>query len=66
MDKRAIASKLLALRGEIAQAEVARAIGISRSALAMYESGKRIPRDSIKVKLAAYYKKSVQSIFFTS
>lgn len=66
MDKRAIASKLLALRGEIAQVEVARAIGISRSALAMYESGKRIPRDSIKVKLAAYYKKSVQSIFFTS
>ena len=32
----------------------------------MYENDQRVPRDSIKVKLAGYYKKSVQSIFFTN
>nr|DAE59471.1 MAG TPA: hypothetical protein [Caudoviricetes sp.]DAK89788.1 MAG TPA: hypothetical protein [Caudoviricetes sp.]DAZ21113.1 MAG TPA: hypothetical protein [Caudoviricetes sp.] len=30
----------------------------------MYECGERIPRDSVKVKLAQYYEKTVQSIFF--
>lgn len=44
--------------------EVAEAIGVTKSAIAMYESGKRIPRDEIKIKLANFYKKSVSSIFF--
>lgn len=44
--------------------EVAEAIGITRSAVAMYERGDRVPRDDIKAKLAAYYKRSVSSIFF--
>ena len=44
--------------------EVAKAIGISVSAISMYENGERIPRDSIKIKLAAYFNKSVQEIFF--
>nr|DAF29683.1 MAG TPA: hypothetical protein [Caudoviricetes sp.] len=30
----------------------------------MYECGERIPRDSVKVRLAQYYEKTVQSIFF--
>ena len=30
----------------------------------MYETGKRIPRDEIKIKLADYYQKTVQQIFF--
>lgn len=34
------------------------------SALGMYETEKRVPRDTIKVKLAAYYKTSVQWIFY--
>lgn len=66
LDKKEIANKLLSLRGDKAQAEVARAVGISRSALGMYENGNRIPRDYIKEKLANYYGQSVQSLFFTS
>jgi hypothetical protein len=31
----------------------------------MYEIGKRIPCDEIKIKIAKYYKKSVQYIFLT-
>ncbi|QHF59202.1 hypothetical protein Bateq7PJ16_3396 [Bacillus subtilis] len=30
----------------------------------MYETGQRIPRDEIKIKLADYYQKTVQQIFF--
>ena len=52
------------LRGNKSQDEVAKAIGISKSALSMYENGSRVPRDEIKVRLANYYKKSVQHIFF--
>ena len=50
-----IAKRLLKLRGEKSREEVARANGISASALAMYEIGERIPRDEIKVSLAKYY-----------
>lgn len=44
--------------------EVASAIGISTSALAMYENAMRIPRDETKIKIAKYYGRSVQEIFF--
>ena len=46
-----------------ARAEVAANLGISVSALTMYENGARIPRDEMKIKIAAYYGKSVQEIF---
>ena len=59
-----IGKKLKELRGNKTQAEVAKAIGISVSALSMYEQNERVPRDGTKIKLAAYFKKSVQSIFF--
>jgi transcriptional regulator with XRE-family HTH domain len=59
-----IGKRLLELRGEKSQAEVTQAVGISDSALSMYECGERIPRDSVKVKLAQYYKTTVQKIFF--
>ncbi len=62
MDK--IAERLTQLRGDRSREEVAKAIGISVSAISMYENGERIPRDSIKIKLAAYFNKSVQEIFF--
>ena len=35
--------KLIALRGNKTQEEVAKALGISVSALSMYEQGRRIP-----------------------
>ena len=56
---------LVQLRGEKTQETVARDVGISVSSLAMYETEKRVPRDEIKIKLANYYKRSVQEIFFT-
>lgn len=46
------------------QDEVASVIGISKSALAMYETGRRVPRDEIKIKIAAYYKVSIVNLFF--
>lgn len=59
-----IGAKLSALRGKRSQAEVAEDLGISVSALSMYECGNRIPRDEIKVRIANYYGKSVSEIFF--
>lgn len=58
--------KLRELRGEKSQAEVAKAIGVSDSALSAYENGDRVPRDEIKVRLAQYYNKTVQEIFFAN
>ena len=58
--------KLRKLRGNRTVEEVANAIGVSRSAIVMYESEERIPRDEIKMRLALYYKKTVQYIFFAN
>lgn len=58
-----VAEKLVKLRGDKSRETVAKACGISISALAMYERGERIPRDDIKVRLAEYYNRSVNFIF---
>ena len=55
-----VAERLQRLRGERSREEVAKAVGVSISAIAMYENGERIPRDGIKLKIAEYYQKSVQ------
>lgn len=60
-----IAKKLVELRGEKTREEVAKAIGVSVSAVGMYENGERIPRDFIKIRIAKYYNRSVEEIFFT-
>lgn len=46
MDSHVIGQTLIKLRGNRTQEEVAKAIGISKSALSMYERGERIPRDA--------------------
>lgn len=53
------------LRGDKTQEEVARAVGITKSAWAMYERGERIPRDEVKIQIARYFGKTVQEVFFT-
>lgn len=58
-----IGKRLRSLRGEKSMQSVADAIGISRSALAMYEIGDRIPRDEIKLKICQYYGVGI-NIFF--
>lgn len=65
LDKRKIGRKLVLLRGNKTREEVAADLGISCSALGMYEQGNRIPRDEIKIKIATYYGKSVEEIFFS-
>ena len=57
---------LRALRGERTQDEIANAIGITKSAWAMYERGERVPRDEVKIQIARYFGKTVQEVFFTS
>jgi putative transcriptional regulator len=64
MNKALIAEKLVQLRGEKSREEVALSVGISVSALQMYENGQRVPRDEIKIKLANYYNVTVQALFF--
>lgn len=66
MSAKFIGEKLVELRGDKTQEEVARAVGISASALSMYERGERIPRDNIKIRLSSYYKKPIHKIFFSS
>lgn len=56
--------KIRELRGDKTQSTVAEAIGITKSALAMYERDERRPRDEVKVKLANYFGCSVAEIFY--
>ena len=64
MDAKKIGATLIKLRGKRTQQEVADANNITVSAIGMYERGERIPRDEIKIRLANYYGKSVDDIFF--
>lgn len=57
-------NRLRALRGEKSLEEVAKATGLTRSAIFMYETEERIPRDENKVALANYFGKTVQELFF--
>ncbi len=59
-----VGSKLRSLRGNETLQATADAIGITKSALAMYEKDKRVPRDEVKVRVAKYYGVTVQSLFF--
>lgn len=56
--------QLKILRGKNSQDEIARQIGITKSSWAMYERGERVPRDEIKIKIANFFGKTVQEIFF--
>ena len=59
-----VAERLIKARGDKKREEVASAIGVSLSAIAMYENGERIPRDETKIKLAEFYYKTVPELFF--
>lgn len=52
------------LRGEKSREKVAKDNSISVSAICMYENGRRVPRDEIKIRLANYYGVEVSDIFF--
>ena len=56
--------QLKKLRGNSSQDEIAKQIGITKSSWAMYERGERVPRDEVKIKIANFFGKTVQEIFF--
>ena len=64
MNIKKIGERLVSLRGDKTQATVANAVGISVSALSMYEQGNRMPRDEIKIRLAEYFGTTIESIFY--
>lgn len=64
MERTEAGKKLVELRGNKSQEEVAKAVGITQSALSMYERGERTPRDDVKIKLANYFEADVAFIFF--
>ncbi len=66
MEGNQIGQRLIKLRENRQREAVARDLGISLSALAMYERGERVPRDEVKIKIANYYGTTVQEIFFAS
>lgn len=59
-----IGEELKTLRGDRPREEIALAVGVTVSAIAMYESGARMPRDTVKTALAEYYGKTVGDLFF--
>lgn len=65
IDVRKIGQRLTELRGLRSREEVARSLGVSTSALAMYELGYRMPKDDVKIKLAEFYAMPVGDLFFT-
>jgi transcriptional regulator with XRE-family HTH domain len=59
-----IGRRLMILRGERTQKEVALAVGVSDSAIRQYERGRRMPRYDIMGLIARYFKISIQALFF--
>lgn len=68
MDKEKIGMVLTRLRKERGETafDVANAVGISQSAVYMYENGIRIPRDEIKIELSKHFNVPVEEIFFAN
>ena len=58
--------KKVRLEKGLTQQEVADKTNISISMLAMMENGYRRGSDETKIKLAKFYKKSVESLFFAN
>lgn len=63
-DRATIGERLRRLRGERTLEAVADALKVSSMAVSLWERGERMPGDDMKVKIAAYYGRTVMSIFF--
>lgn len=64
MNQIAVGKRIRSLRGSESQQALADKLRISKSALAMYERGERVPRDEVKVRIARHFNASIESIFF--
>lgn len=56
---------LINLRGEESRQKVAKDLGITPQALGMIERGDRTPSLELAKKIADYYEKTIDEIFFT-
>ena len=56
--------RLIKARGDMRRKEATGRRGISLAALSMYESGSRVPRDELKIKMAKLYGTTVGYLFF--
>jgi putative transcriptional regulator len=65
LDIEKVRQNLIRLRGKRSQSSIAKDLGIATSTYGMYELGKRIPSDDVKIKIAKLYHKTVQYIFFS-
>ena len=59
-----VGERLRELRGSRTLGDVASELGVTAMAVSLWERGERMPTDDMKVKIAAYYKRTVTSIFF--
>lgn len=57
--------KMITLRGDRSLREISEEIGIPYSTYAMIETGRRFPRKELAMKLARFYKVTVDELFFT-
>lgn len=64
MNQVAMGQRIRALRGAESRQDLATKLQVSKSALAMYERGERVPRDEVKFRMARYFNVSIESIFF--
>lgn len=66
MDNNYIGDNLRYLRKKkgVTQTEVAKALGIPTTTYNAYETGQNVPRDEVKLKIASYFNRTVQFIFF--
>ena len=62
--KMTIGEKLKKLRGKKTQVEISKELGVLPSTYSNYENDYRVPNDEIKKRIAMYYKKTVDEIFF--
>ena len=65
---KSIGEKLATLRNDrnLTQKELGIEVGVSTASIAMYELDERVPRDEIKKRIANFFGKTVQEIFFYS
>lgn len=63
MGNQNILRELRLMRG-LTQEKIAEDLGITKSSWAMYERGERVPRDEVKVKMAIYFRTSVEELFY--
>lgn len=52
------------LNGETSQDELAKALGVTRQTIYYIEKGKVMPSVLLAFKIASYFKKSVEDVFF--